>query len=1438
MAKFWATFLLLSHLKSLIYNSVAELKMMKRKLHLWAFLFFAIVIGVHANALTVEVGKEKRLSDCLNGQSGVTELVISGEMTAADFDFLKTLTSLVRIDMSKAVLHAELERKIPVKIFEENKVIEVIKLPRNTREIPSGSFAKMDNLQEIVLPDSVRNIEQSAFNECTKLAKINFPKTLEIIGSAAFYKCESLTTIHLSRKIKEIRNYAFNCCSNLTSVRIDGNIKRLGEHAFSQCPHLQEVLLNGVVALVGKLAFKDDTSLMLIRSANASPKAAEAQAFYGVPTSCIVQIPLLSTKRYKNLYGWKSLKLQETSLDELATVEETGHLEDACYADAMIGSLTISGNIDGDDLRYIKSKLKNLSTLNLSKATIVKGGMFDALTKEPWLKENAIPEGFMSSSKTLTSISFPKNLKEVGASAFSQCKHLQQLQLPKSVETIGEYAFNACSLIKQVKLPVELKRLEKGAFMYCDSLTTVAVGEKLEFLGEDAFGECKLLAKIAVNEGNSHYASIDNVLYTANATTLLIYPPARQATSFVTDYKTDSIAPFAFKDAAMLTEMVCTPSVRSIGTAAFANAAMLETVVLSDVQEMGGKVFSGMAKLKSVYVNSLAPSTVKDDLFAAGFLMTPTNKDQITLFVPKGMEKAYQESAIWKGVHINAIDVNVKKTIQISSAGSLRATLGSDAYYVQDATIEGTLNGDDLEAIATLPQLTRLDIGNAHITTGGMFKGKSWTQEHATPAMWLQNHTNIVAVVLPNSLKKLGEKTFSTCSALKNVVMGDMLTSIATGAFIDCIGLQEISIPNQVASLGWSVFSGCIQLQKLSIGAGLSKIGQFSFWNCKSLQEISVDDSNTSFTANGNVLFDKAQETLLLYATGMTAKSYDMPKSVTTIGREAFAGSEYLEHIGFSPALSHIEIGAMSRCTALKRVELPASVTTISSEAFKECTALEHVATGDMLTGIESLAFAGCNHLQEVTLGSTLGEIEEFTFSGCSALKMLTVKATTPPDAYNAFANEDNTPNVNYNRCVLRVPVAGVKAYEANETWGLFTHIEALVEDTSVVNFVTELVAGDRISMNVTSPSGKYQLDLGDGNLVEVPSGFYRGKVAGSYIKVYGDVTAVVASGCKIKSAKVNRDNLTLLNLNDNALVEFELPKSDLLTSLALQGNKLTRLVLPVELPKLKMLSLKGNQLTELPAVKMPELKTLMAGNNAFAKLDLTAYAKLQSIRLNNCKLTELFIPMSCTELHAENNQLTFAGQDFSGYNVLKTLRLSKNKIESFKVTSCGALKELELKQNGLKTLVLGELPALNYVDLRVNLLSSTMLDAVYEALPTVTRGTIKVVNNEEADKAHGYIATDKGWNIDVIGQPKEDTGVSQETFEDLLISYDPINKQIVTLKPHETTSLKLYAVSGELVQELNVNAVSNSVLHMSHGTFIVVATATNGRQQVLKIML
>lgn len=199
---------------------------------------------------------------------------------------------------------------------------------------------------------------------------------------------------------------------------------------------------------------------------------------------------------------------------------------------------------------------------------------------------------------------------------------------------------------------------------------------------------------------------------------------------------------------------------------------------------------------------------------------------------------------------------------------------------------------------------------------------------------------------------------------------------------------------------------------------------------------------------------------------------------------------------------------------------------------------------------------------------------------------------------------------------------------------------------------------------------------------------------------------------------------------------------------------------------------------------------------------------------------------------------MTFAGQDFSGYNVLKTLRLAKNKIESFKVTSCGALKELELKGNGLKTLVLGELPALKYVDLRVNLLSSSMLDAVYEALPTVTRGTIKVIGNEEADKAHGYIATDKGWNIDVIGQPKVDSGVSQETFENLLISYDPINKQIVTLKPHETTSLKLYGVSGVLVQELNVNAASNSVLHMSHGTFIVVATATNGRQQVLKIML
>ena len=390
-------------------------------------------------------------------------------------------------------------------------------------------------------------------------------------------------------------------------------------------------------------------------------------------------------------------------------------------------------------------------------------------------------------------------------------------------------------------------------------------------------------------------------------------------------------------------------------------------------------------------------------------------------------------------------------------------------------------------------------------------------------------------------------------------------------------------------------------------------------------------------------------------------------------------------------------------------------------------------------------------------------------------------------------------------------------------------------EHTPAISLSTTLTAGSRISLNVTSATGSYRLDLGDGNQIEVSSGMYRGKVVGNEIKIYGQVTAVAASSCKIKGVTVNTHDLTLLNLTDNLLTEFTLPANNQLASLSLQGNRLKEMVLPATLPALSTLNIKGNKFTALPSTDMPSLAILIAGNNLFETLELQSYTHLQSIRVANCKLTQLMLPASCTELHAEKNLLNFPEDYFMAFPALQSLRLSSNKVRALNVTACPKLKELELKDNGMQRLTIDDLPSLNYVDLRTNLLSATLLDAVYQALPSVARGSVKVTGNAEAADAHGYIATDKGWKIDVVGLPKEPTGIDHPAAMCLQTVYDGYTNQLYITDASAVASIELYAESGAKLGSLKAEPVVD-FSHLAKGLYLVGIRTTNGEKKMVKI--
>lgn len=116
-------------------------------------------------------------------------------------------------------------------------------------------------------------------------------------------------------------------------------------------------------------------------------------------------------------------------------------------------------------------------------------------------------------------------------------------------------------------------------------------------------------------------------------------------------------------------------------------------------------------------------------------------------------------------------------------------------------------------------------------------------------------------VVIPNSVKIIGDKAFYNCKGITSVDIPDSVQEIGLWAFYECKALPHITIPDSVQKIGQSAFEGCtalaavvipdsvkeirskafaecISLTAIVIPASVQRIGIEAFYNCKSLRTV------------------------------------------------------------------------------------------------------------------------------------------------------------------------------------------------------------------------------------------------------------------------------------------------------------------------------------------------------------------------------------------------------------------------------------------------------------------------------------------------------------------------------------------------------------------------------------------------------------------------
>lgn len=184
------------------------------------------------------------------------------------------------------------------------------------------------------------------------------------------------------------------------------------------------------------------------------------------------------------------------------------------------------------------------------------------------------------------------------------------------VDTIGEYAFYKANRLTSIE--VNVSTISENAFYSCENLETVIITEKVSYIGYGAFANCTKLANIIVDENNINFASDNFALYTYGFKKLLFYKLTNSNNSFTFRSETTKVARFAF-----------------------ANNTSLQTVTLTNVEELEDYAFANMVNVTQFNLNENL-RTIGDYAFAncASLL-------RITL--PQGVENYPNSSNIFDG---------------------------------------------------------------------------------------------------------------------------------------------------------------------------------------------------------------------------------------------------------------------------------------------------------------------------------------------------------------------------------------------------------------------------------------------------------------------------------------------------------------------------------------------------------------------------------------------------------------------------------------------------------------------------------------------------------------------------------------------------------------------------------------------------------------------
>lgn len=388
--------------------------------------------------VVVHVEKEGTLKDCLVNAgvdvSSVKNIKITGNMTTADFDFIKSemgqleainikevslLKCQIRLYMDGLSSVIEMDGVLPMYAFQKLYKLRSIILPDTVKMIGSYSLSGLTLTTTLVLPDSVTHVFRFAFDGSD--LNIVLSGGLEYIDDTAFAYGDLRGELKLPNSVKHIGSSAFFRAKGFYGTfSLPTSLEYIGSRAFQECGNGLEgdiVIPQSLTELpeccFQDLNFKNGTRLFMHNSL----VHISAGTFAGVKINNRISFPESLT----------------------------------CIGDHAFSDCNIKGEIDfPSGLQYLGNyafyRTGISGTVKLPSTTpVVSKSCFDNSAIEEFIGGNEleqIQEYAFASCRYLKRVYIGKNVDFIGSNAFAYCDGLETfICMSDTPPMIGEYVF-------------------------------------------------------------------------------------------------------------------------------------------------------------------------------------------------------------------------------------------------------------------------------------------------------------------------------------------------------------------------------------------------------------------------------------------------------------------------------------------------------------------------------------------------------------------------------------------------------------------------------------------------------------------------------------------------------------------------------------------------------------------------------------------------------------------------------------------------------------------------------------------------------------------------------------------------------------------------------------------------------------------------------------